>query len=175
MMEEISSLELKLNSEKKETIWMKIMRHLSKLFSGERKACSAEKLLSEEEELSSSENSLKRGRSYPSLYKPMEVEDAILTVDGETVTKWSGSGQTINDTEELFREMTPKGKKIKIIVEDGDPNISSKKLISPSSSFDDDESPACPVVVLPSSSFGKNIRLDLTGYGSSSTPVSGDR
>ena len=65
--------------------------------------------------------------------------------------------------------------KIKIIVEDGDPNISSKKLISPSSSFEDAESPACPVVVLPSSSFGKNIRLDLTGYGSSSTPVSGDR
>ena len=102
MMEEISSLELKLNSEKKETIWMKILRHLSKLFGGERKACSAEKLLSEEEELSSSENSLKRGRSYPSLCKPMEVEDAILTVDGETVTKRSGSVQTINDTEELF-------------------------------------------------------------------------
>lgn len=177
MMEEISCLESKCYSVKKETIWMKILRNLSKLFFGGKfkKVCSAEKLLTEEEEPPSSENSL-RGRSCPSLCKPMEVEDAILTVDGETVTKRSGSVQTINDTEELFKEMTPKRKKIKIIVEDGDLDTSTKKVISPSSSFEDDGSPACPrpVVVLPSSSFRKNIGLDLTGHGSSSTPVSGD-
>ena len=55
---------------------------------------------------------------------------------------------------------------------------SNKKLISPTESFEEDVIHPCPVValpILPTSSFGKNIRLDLTGYGDSSTPVSGDR
>ena len=42
----------------------------------------------------------------------MELEDANLTL--------SGSVQTINDTEELMKEMTPWRKKIRIIVEDED-------------------------------------------------------
>jgi len=190
IMEEISSIELQLNSVKRETIWEKFLRQLSKLFFGGktgekiRKIASTEKLLSEEEEepSSSTENMLRRGRSNPSLCKPMELEDAILTVEGEPLTKRSGSVQTIKDTEELFREMTPSRKKIKIVVEKGDLdqedlNTSNKKLISPKDSFEENVVPPCAVVVLPilpSSSFGKDIRHDLTGYGASSTPVSGD-
>jgi len=188
IMEEISSIELQLNLVKKETIWVKFLRQISKLFFGGktggkiRRISSTEILLSEEEEEPSTENILQGGRSNPSLCKPMELEDATLTVDGETLTTRGGSVQTINDTEEFFRVMTPNRKKIKIIVESGDLdqgelNISNKKLISPTKSFKEDVIHPCPVValpILPTSSFGKNIRLDLTGYGDSSTPVSGD-
>ena len=180
IMEEISSIELlQVNFVKKETFWEKFSRQLSKFFFGGktggkvRRISSTEMLLSEgeEEEEPSTENILRRGRS-----KLMELEDATLTVDGERLTKRSGSVQTINDTKELFRE-------IKIIVESEDLdqeelNISNKKLISPTESFEEDVIHPCPVValpILPTSSFGKNIRLDLTGYGDSSTPVSGDR
>ena len=52
------------------------------------------------------------GQRPPSLCQPMELEDANLTL--------SGSVQTINDTEELMKEMTPWRKKIRIIVEDED-------------------------------------------------------
>ena len=186
IMEEISSIELKLNLVQKETIWVKFLRQLSKLFFGGktggkiRRISSSEVFLSEEEEEASTENILRRGRSNPSLCKPMELEDATLTADGETLIKRSGSVQTINDTEELFREMTPSRKKIKIIVESEDLyqeelNNTSKKLISPTDSFEEDVIAPCPVPILPSSSFGKIIRHDLTGYGASSTPVSGDR
>ena len=191
IMEEISSLEL--NLVKKETFWVKFLRQLSKLFFGGKtgakmrkiSSTSAEMLLSEDEEDPPTENMLRRGRSNPSLCKPMELEDSVLTVGGETLTKRSGSVQTIQDTEELFREMTPSRKKIKIIVENGDHDIgqedlntATKKLISPTDSFEDDLIPSSSVAVLPilpTSSFGKNIRLDLTGYGESSTPVTGDR
>ena len=184
IMEEISSIELKLNAVQKETFWMRFLRMLSKLFFGgkrARKISSAEKLLSEEEEDPSTagpEKTVKGGRSNPSLCQPLELEDSVLTVGGEKL-KRSGSVQTINDTEELFREMTPSRKKIKIVVENGELgqeelNFSNKKLISPTNSFKEDVIPACPVVVLPTSSFGKNLRLDLTGYGASSTPLSGD-
>ena len=191
IMEEISSLEL--NLVKKETFWVKFLRQLSKLFFGGKtgakmrkiSSTSAAMLLSEDEEDPPTENMLRRGRSNPSLCKPMELEDSVLTVGGETLTKRSGSVQTIQDTEELFREMTPSRKKIKIIVENGDHDIgqedlntATKKLISPTDSFEDDLIPSSSVAVLPilpTSSFGKNIRLDLTGYGESSTPVTGDR
>ena len=182
IMEEISSIEVKLNFVKKETIWMKFLRQLSKLlFGGKRtRNISAENLLTEEEEEELSTETIQREpRGNPSLCTPLVLEDAVLTVGGERLAKRSGSVQTINDTEELFREMTPTRKKIKIVVEDGDlelegSNLSDKKLISPTDSFEEDVIPACPVVVLPSSSFGKNLRLDLTGYGASSTPFSGD-
>ena len=182
IMEEISSIEVKLNFVKKETIWMKFLRQLSKLlFGGKRtRNISAENLLTEEEEEEPSTETIQREpRGNPSLCTPLVLEDAVLTVGGERLAKRSGSVQTINDTEELFREMTPTRKKIKIVVEDGDlelegSNLSDKKLISPTDSFEEDVIPACPVVVLPSSSFGKNLRLDLTGYGASSTPFSGD-
>ena len=161
-------------------------RQLSRLFFGGktggkiRKISSREKLLSEEEEEPGTENMLRISRSNPSLCKPLELEDAILTVEGEPLTKRSGSVQTIKDTEELFREMTPNRKKIKIIVESGDLdqedlNMSNKKLISPTDSFEEDVIPVGVVPILPSSSFGKNIRHDLTGYEASSTPFSGDR
>ena len=182
IMEEISSIEVKLNFVKKETIWMKFLRQLSKLLFGGRRTrnISAENLLTEEEEKELSTETIQREpRGNPSLCTPLVLEDAVLTVGGERLAKRSGSVQTINDTEELFREMTPTRKKIKIVVEDGDlelegSNLSDKKLISPTDSFEEDVIPACPVVVLPSSSFGKNLRLDLTGYGASSTPFSGD-
>ena len=182
IMEEISSIEVKLNFVKKETIWMKFLRQLSKLLFGGRRTrnISAENLLIEEEKEEPSTGTIQREpRGNPSLCTPLVLEDAVLTVGGERLAKRSGSVQTINDTEELFREMTPTRKKIKIVVEDGDlelegSNLSDKKLISPTDSFEEDVIPACPVVVLPSSSFGKNLRLDLTGYGASSTPFSGD-
>ena len=182
IMEEISSIEVKLNFVKKETIWMKFLRQLSKLLFGGRRTrnISAENLLTEEEEEEASTETIQREpRGNPSLCTPLVLEDAVLTVGGERLAKRSGSVQTINDTEELFREMTPTRKKIKIVVENGDldqedTNFSNKKLISPTDSFKEDVIPACPVVVLPTSSFGKNLRLDLTGYGASSTPRSGD-
>jgi len=110
-----------------------------------------------------------RGQRPPSLCQPMELEDANLTL--------SGSVQTINDTEELMKEMTPWKKKIRIIVEDdaGDCeevlDISDKIVISPTESFEDEVFPPCRVVVVPTSSFGEDICQDLTDNGVSSTPA----
>ena len=76
-----------------------------------------------------------------------------------------------------MKEMTPCRKKIKILVEHehGDCvevlDTSDKKVISPTESFKDEVFPPRRVVLMPSSSFGKDICQDLTDNGVSSTPA----
>ena len=176
ILEQLSSLEFE-----RESLLTRLCRQLSKFFFGRvfpiKKSSSSVKmgssqipLLPEREE--DQFQTAPRGHSAPSLCQPMELEDADLTV--------SGAVMTIDDTEELMKEMTPRGKKLRIIVENGDDQCqkdptdgSNKKIISPTDSFEEDDSPKCPLVLVPSASFGKEICLDLTGFnGAASTPDS---
>ena len=50
-------------------------------------------------------------------------------------------------------------------------DTSDKKVVSPTESFEDEVFPPCRVVLVPSSSFGKDICQDLTDNGVSSTPA----
>ena len=169
IMEELTAQEIE-----KESFLMKLWRQLLKFLLGKispkRKPSDSglglHHLLSESDQTVSEQGI--GGQRPPSLCQPMELEDANLTL--------SGSVQTINDTEELMKEMTPWKKKIRIIVEDEDGDCeevldsSGKKVISPTESFEDEVFPPCRVVLVPSSSFGKDICQDLTVNGVSSTP-----
>ena len=107
----------------KESFLMKLWRQLLKFLLGKvspRKVAkpsvsgpSLHHLLSEtEDQPVPGAGTSQRVQRTPSLCQPMELEDANLTL--------SGSVQTISDTEELIKEMTPWRKKIRIIVENED-------------------------------------------------------
>jgi len=164
MMQEVTNLELG-----KETFLMKLWKNLSKFLFG--KVSTIRTPTSPETESPLKSEAEGQSRRAESALKAENVgqEEVNLTDSG-----------SVNYPQGLVQDMTPSRRmKIRIIVEKEDGQIdedlllgSDKKNINPKDSIEEILIPNCPMVLVPSSSFGKDICLDLTGFnGASSTPV----